>query len=444
MNDTKAQQWVIKNPNAAGIDVGAESHFVAVAPQSSTQPVREFSAFTHGLHELSAWLKTCGVKTVAMESTGVYWIPLFELLEQEGFEVRLVDAHHVKNVSGRKSDVLDCQWIQQLHSFGLLSAAFRPEESICILRSYMRQRALLIAQAAEQIQRMQKALTQMNLKLQHVVSDISGDTGMRILRAILNGERNGRNLAKLRDQRCHKTEAEIAAALQGSYRAEHLFTLKQALDLYDFLHAQIAACDQQIEVEVKRFSDRSNGGTPPPNGKPNRRRGNAPNFELRTSLFQMLGVDLTAVPGLDALSVAKIVSEIGTDMSKWKTVNHFCSWLNACPGTRISGGRRLGGRSKRSGNRSLQVFRIAAQTLTKSKSALGALYRSMRARWGGLFANKVLAHKLARIVYTIIKTCTPFKVETEDEYLEQRRIRQLSTLKKRANALGFQLVPVGS
>lgn len=429
--------------NAAGIDVGAESHWVAVPPGQGGGggDVRQFNAFTEGLQELSAWLKDCGVRAVAMESTGVYWIPLFELLESDGFQVKLVDARHVKNVSGRKSDVLDCQWLQQLHAFGLLSAAFRPEEDICVLRSYLRQRAMLVSCASQHIQHMQKALTQMNLKLQHVLSDISGVSGLKILRAIVAGEHNPRVLAKLRDGRCRSTEETIVAALTGSYRREHLFALQQALELYDMYQQKIAACDTQIQTQLKRFEDRS-GGVPPPSDKAQKKggKGNAPGFDLRGSLYRMLGVDLTAIPGLDAYTVAKIVAEIGTDMSAWPTVGHFASWLGLCPGTRISGGHRLSGRVKRCANRAAQALRVSAQTLSRSKSALGALYRNIRARQGPSAANTATAHKLARLIYTLIQTREPYRDEGEAGYLQNNRTRLLRNLQRKAQALNFVLV----
>jgi hypothetical protein len=379
-----------------------------------------------------------------MESTGVFWIPLYELLEKEGLNPKLVDARHVKNVSGRKSDVLDCQWIQQLHSCGLLGAAFRPDDQICVLRSYMRQREMLISAAGEHIQHMQKALTQMNLKLQHVVSDISGETGLRIIRAIVKGERNPRTLAKMRDPRCQQSVQTIASALQGSYRPEHVFALKQALELYDTYQQKITACDQQIEAVLKTFNDQSGGEEPPPNGKRIRKgqSGNAPAFNLRSALYRLTGVDLTAIPGMDALSATKFIAEVGTDMSKWGTDDRFASWMNICPGTRISGKRRLSSHTRKSGNRAGQILKVCAQSLRNSKSSLGAYYRAMRARVGAASAITMTAHKLARIIFAMLKNKTPYKEIGEQGFLEQRRERTLRSLTRRAKSLGFTLTAI--
>lgn len=441
-----AERFSVVNPRAAGIDVGAEVHYAAVSAGSDAEgeDVREFSAFSDGLRQLCQWLKRCKVDTVALESTGVFWIPLFELLESEGLKPVLVDARHVKNVNGRKSDVLDCQWIQQLHSCGLLSGAFRPAEGICVLRSYMRQRDMLVSAGAEHIQHMQKALTQMNLKLQHVVSDISGETGLQIIRAIVRGERNPATLAKLRDPRCKNSEETIAAALDGTYRAEHLFGLKQALELYDVYRQKIADCDRQIEAELERFEDQSDGGPLPPNGKRKRKggSGNAPAFDLRTKLYRMLGVDLTGVPGLDALSSAKFIGEIGNEMSKWPSGAHFVSWLNICPGTRISGKKRLSSRTRSSARRAAQILKVAAHTLRSSKTALGALYRSMRAKHGPASAVTICAHKMARVIFAMLTTKQPYREIGEAAYLERHRGRLLHNLERRAKALGYQVLPL--
>lgn len=439
------EEFTIVNPRAAAVDVGAECHYAAVSPGSDPEgrDVREFSAFTDGLQQLCDWLQRCGTQTVALESTGVYWIPLYELLESEGLQPCLVDARHVQNVSGRKSDVLDCQWLQQLHSFGLLSAAFRPEENICVLRSYMRHRGMLVKSAADHIQHMQKALTQMNLKLQHAVSDLAGQTGLRIIRAIVGGERNPAKLATLRDPRCAQPEAVIAAALKGSYRAEHLFALKQALELYDFYQKQIAECDQQIEAQLQSFEDQSGGGPVPPNGKRARASsGNAPAFNLRESMYRAVGVDLTAIPSLDALSVSKLIAEIGTDPKKWRdSAASFCAWMRLCPGTRISGKKRLSGRMGPAVHRAGQILRVAAQTLHRSKTALGAQYRAMRAKFGPVSANVICAHKLGRIIFAMLKSRKPYREVGEAGYDAGRRKKALRQLERRAKALGFTLQP---
>ena len=298
--------------------------------------MREFEAFTADLYRLADWLSECGVETVVMESTGVYWIPLFGVLEERGVEVMLVDPRRIKNVPGRKTDVRDCQWLQQLHTYGLLSGAFRPEAEIRRLRSYLRQRAMLVEYASQQIQHMQKALTQMNVKLQHVISDIAGRTGTDITWAIAGGERNPRKLARLRDPRIKADAATIARSLRGHWREEHIFELTQALELYRFYQDKIAECDQEIEAQLERFEDRSDGEPPAPNGK-KRNQKNAPRFDAQGQLYRMTGVDLTRIDGVDAYTALKVVSEIGTGMTKWPSAKHFASWLGLSPNNRITG-----------------------------------------------------------------------------------------------------------
>ena len=326
------------NLNAAGIDVGATSHYVAVPADRSEQPVREFEAFTADLYRLAEWLSECGVETVVMESTGVYWIPLFGVLEERGLEVMLVDPRRIKNVPGRKTDVRDCQWLQQLHTYGLLSGAFRPDGDVRRLRSYLRQRAMLVEYASQHIQHMQKALTQMNVKLHHVISDITGKTGLDIIEAIVGGERDPRKLAQLRNYRIKADEATIAKSLQGHWREEHIFELTQALELYQVYQGKIAECDREIEAQLERFEDRSDGEPPAPNGK-KRNQKNAPRFDVQGQLYRMTGVDLTRIDGVDAYTALKVISEIGADMTKWPSAKHFASWLGLSPNNRITGGR---------------------------------------------------------------------------------------------------------
>lgn len=434
-------------PHAAGIDVGAGSHFVAVPPGADPegQDVREFEAFTCGLRSVSEWLRRCGVTTVAMESTGVYWIPLFELLEAEGFEVLLVDARHVKNVPGRKSDVRDCQWLQELHSYGLLSGAFRPEEQVCVLRSYLRQRSMLVQHASQHIQHMQKALTQMNVKLPQVVGDISGVTGMKIIRAVLGGERDPQKLAQLRDPRCKHTLAEIAKSLDGSYRTEHVFALQQAVDLYDMYQRKLAECDVQLEAHLKSFDSHADGAPPAtPTARPRKAQGNAPRFDLRGALCRILGVDLTEVDGLDAYTVAKVIGEIGTDMSAWPTMKHFVSWLGLCPGNKISGGRVLSSRTKPCANKAATALRIAAQTLYRSQSALGAFLRRMKMRLGPQAAITAAAHKLARIIYSLLAHGGKYEDSGEAAYEARYRERVVKNLERRAKQLGYKLVSLAT
>ena len=360
------------NLNAAGIDVGASSHFVAVPADRAEPPVREFAAFTADLYRLADWLTECGVETVVMESTGVYWIPLFGVLEERGFEVMLVDPRRIKNVSGRKTDVVDCQWLQQLHTFGLLSGAFRPDGDIRRLRSYLRQRAMLVQYASHHIQHMQKALTQMNVKLQHVISNITGKTGMDIIAAIVDGERDPRKLAQFRRPGMKADEATIAKSLQGHWREEHIFELTQALELYRFYHEKIAECDWEIEAQLERFEDRSDGEPPAPNGK-KRNQKNAPRFDVQGQLYRMTGVDLTRIDGVDAYTALKVISEIGTDMTKWPSAKHFASWLGLSPNNRITGGRVISSKTKPSASRAAAALRLAAPRAAPLRQRPGRL-----------------------------------------------------------------------
>ena len=421
------------NPYAAGIDVGCRSHFVAVPEGSCEQPVREFSSFTDDLHQMADWLLDCGVTRVVMESTGIYWIPVFEILESRGLEVRLVNARHVKNVPGRKSDVLDCQWLQRLHSYGLLEGAFRPAEHVCTLRAYVRQRMNLVRYAASHIQHMQKALAQMNLQLANVVADITGATGMRIIRAVLDGERDPLVLARLRDRRCKNSEQTIARSLNGNFRPEHLFSLKQAVELYEFYQSQIAECDQQILGQLASFDAADASGNGPDDKPP---------ASLGEALQRMSGVDLTRIDGIDINSALKIIAEIGIDMSRWKSAKHFASWLGLCPGTKVSGGKVLSAKSKPVANRAAATLRMAAFTLFRSKSALGAYLRRQRSRLGAPKAITATAHKLARLVYTMLKHGTVY-VDAGQEYYEERyRTRVVQNLKRKAQELGFPLVEI--
>jgi len=430
------------NLNAAGIDVGASSHFVAVSETCSERPVREYEAFTADLYRMADWLLECGVETVAMESTGVYWIALFGVLEERGLEVLLVDPRRLKSVPGRKTDVLDCQWLQQLHTYGLLSGAFRPESEIRKLRSYLRQRAMLVEYASHHIRHMQKALTQMNIKLQHVISDITGMTGMRIIETIVRGERNPRKLAKLRDYRTKAKEKRIARSLRGHWRSEHIFELTQALELYRTYQHKIEECDSEIEAQLGRFEDRSDGGVP--SDKPGRKRhqGNAPRFDVRSRLYRMTGVDLTAIDGVDAYTALKVVSEIGTDMSRRPTVKRFASWLGLSPNNRVSGGRVMSSRTKPSANRAATSLRLAANALHRSDSALGAYLRRKKAHLGAPKAITATAHKLARIIYSMLKYGQKYVDAGAHYYEEQYRRRALSNARRRAEQLGYRLVPI--
>ena len=428
------------NLNAAGIDVGATSHYVAVPAARSEPPVREFEAFTADLYRLADWLTECGVETVVMESTGVYWMPLFVVLEEGGFLVMLVDPRRIKNVPGRKTDVRDCQWLQQLHTYGLLSGAFRPDGEIRRLRSYLRQRVMLVEYASHHVQHMQKALTQMNVKLQHVIRDITGKTGMDIIEAIVRGERNPRRLARLRDPRTKADEKTIARSLRGHWREEHIFELTQALELYRVYQDKIAQCDREIEAQLERFEDRSDGEPPAPNGK-KPHQGNAPRFDVRTHLYQMTGVDLTRIDGVDAYTALKVISEIGADMTKWPSAKHF-AWLGLSPNNRITGGKVISSKTKPSASRAAAALRLAANALHRSDSALGAFLRRKKAHLGAPKAITATAHKLARLIYTMLRYDQEY-VDAGAEYYERRyQQRALRAAKHRAAQLGYQLVPM--
>ena len=427
------------NPNAAGIDVGGASHYVAVPADRDDQSVREFAAFTGDLYRMADWLKACGIETVAMESTGVYWIPVFQVLEERGFEVRLVDARQLKRVPGRKTDVVDCQWLQQLHSFGLLGGAFRPDNQVCILRSYMRQRAMLASYAGQHVQHMQKALVQMNLQVQHVIDDITGATGMRIIRAVLAGERDPHRLAALRDERCKNSAAIIAKALQGDWREEHLFALAQAVELVEAYQAKIAACDARIQAHLQTFADRSDGRPLPP-GPPPRADRHDLSFDATAELYRLTGVDLTAISGLQAHTILKVLSETGLDMTRWPTSKHFGSWLGLAPNNRVSGGKVLSRHTTPNANRAAGALRVAAQTLHHSKSALGAFLRRKAAQLGMPKAITATAYKLARIIYTMLTEGAAFVERGQDYYERSYQQRVLKNLTRRANELGYCLI----
>ena len=431
------------NLNAAGVDVGASSHFVAVPADRTEQPVREFEAFTADLYRLADWLTECGVETVVMESTGVYWIPLFGVLEERGFAVMLVDPRRIKNVPGRKTDVLDCQWLQQLHTYGLLSGAFRPEGEIRRLRSYLRQRAMLVEYAAQHVQHLHKALTQMNVKLQHVISDITGKTGMDIIEAIVSGERNPRRLARLRDPRTKADEKTIAKSLQGHWREEHIFELTQALELYRTYQGKIAQCDREIERQLERFEDHSDAEPPAPNGE-KRNQKNAPRFDVQGQLYRMTGVDPTRIDGVDAYTALKVISEVGTDMTRWPSAGHFASWLGLSPNNRITGGKVISSRTKTSANRAAKALRLAANALHRSDSALGAFLRRKKSHLGAPKAITATAHKLARIIYSMLRYGREYVDAGAEHYERQHHQRALRATTRRAALLGYQLLPISN
>ncbi len=469
------QKLEILRPDAAGIDCGAEEHYIAVPPdrvRAGEPTVRCFSAFTEGLDAAVDWLKACRISTVAMESTGVYWIALHQKLEAAGIEVYLVNARHVRHVPGRKTDVQDSQWLRQLHRFGLLNASFRPQDIICRLRSLHRHRDNLVSSSASEIQHMQKALQQMNLHLHHVVSDITGLTGLRIIDAILAGQRDPEQLVKLRDKRVYKsTPQQMQAALVGDYRPEHLFVLSQSLQAYRFYQARIEECDREIEplletlaqqVEaasaklnldaLKPSSAKDGATTPEPltesksasglKAKRKRKpRANEPKIDLAGLLERICGIDLTRVVGLNVLNVLLIVSEIGVDMSKWRSAKAFCSWLGLCPGNKISGGKVLDSRTRQVVNRVADALRLAAQSAGRTETCLGIFYRRKLAHLGAPKATTATARKLACLIYHLLKYKQPY--QEPDPAIYQLRLKKsaLTKLQRQALALGYTLLP---
>jgi len=431
------------NPNVAGIDCGSAEHYVAVPPDRDPNPVQSFKTFTTELIRLADWLAACGVTSVAMESTGVYWIPVFEILEARGFHVLLVNARHLKNVPGRKSDVTDCEWLRDLHSVGLLRGSFRPVEAIVALRAYLRHRQTLVESASMYILRMQKALVQMNLQLPLVVSDITGLTGLRILRDIVAGRRDPVQLAEHRDPRCHASKADLIAALTGNYRAEHLFVLEQNLQLFDTCQAQLAACDAAIEAHLKTLTAAlAAPATPLPAARTKKKRSrNEPRLDIRSLLHHLTGgIDLTQIDGLGPHTSLKLIAEIGTDMARWPTEKHFTSWLTLAPNNKISGGRLLGSRTQPSANRAAAALRLAAEAVGKTQTALGAFYRRLAFRIGKPQAITATARKLAILVYRALSGTLVYRDPGATAYDQQQQARTVRHLRRRAAALGFELV----
>ena len=433
----------VLNANAAGIDVHSDMHMVCVPADRDANPVRQFGANTADLHQIVAWLKTCRVKTVALESTGVYWIPLFELLELEGFEVNLVEPGQLSRCGARpKTDVLDAQWIQRLHSYGLLRGSFRPPDSVLALRAYWRQRQTQVRYAASHVQHMQKALEQMNVKLAEVVTDITGRTGISIIEAILNGERDPIRLAKLRDERCHSSEDQIALALEGTWRPEHLFELRQAYQLYNFHHKQISECDQQVQAELARFPNRAGEKTHVRKLRKRGRKSNDVRFDATGPLFQALGVDLTLIEGIDVGTAMVILAEIGVDVSRFPTEKHFASWLRLCPPQDQSNKTKKSRHHRKGTNRVTIALRMAARSAGKTTTPLGLFYRRIRSRTGGLGAVKATAHKLACLIYRMLKYGQEYVVQSMEEYEAKINANLFKVLQRKAAAMGFQLTPI--
>jgi transposase len=433
----------VVHPHAAGIGIGNESHYVAVPPTRDRQPVRHFGCTTVELKALAEWLKQCGIQTVAMQSTGVYWIAVYDILETAGLDVYLVNARDTKNLPGRKSDVQESQWLMKLHTYGLLRNSFRPSQEIRTMRTYWRQRNDLIRAAVSHIQRIQKALTQMNIQLGNVLSDVSGVTGQAILKAILAGERDPHKLAALRDPRVKASEEQIARYLEGNWQEDLLFVLKQEQEGYEFCQQQIAECDRQLEQYLQQREDRSQGASLPQEtrkGRLVRKKGNKPGFALRAELFRITGTDLTQVDGIDVVTAATILSEAGWDMSKWEDEHHFVSWLRLCPDNRISGNKVLGKGQLPTNNRASIALRMAASTLRVSNTYLGAQFRRFRTKLGAPVAIKAMAAKLARLVYRMLRYGMKYVDQGAKIYEAQHRQRQIGQLKWNAAKLGFRVV----
>jgi transposase len=432
----------VVHPDAAGIDIGNESHYVAVPPSRDPQAVRCFGCTTAELKAMADWLKQCRIRTVAMQSTGVYWIAVFDILEAAGLAVFLVNARETKNLPGRKTDVQESQWLMKLHTYGLLRNSFRPSPEIRMLRTFWRQRHDLVQSAACHIQRMQKALTQMNIRLANVISDISGVTGQTMIKAILNGERNPRQLAAYRNARIEASEEEIAQALEGNWQDDQLFVLQQEQAGYEFCQKQMAECDRQLAQYLGQMEDRSQGATLPTEtrkGRRKKKKGNAPQFDLRQDLFRITGADLTQIDGIDVMTAMTVLSEVGGDMSKWKTENHFVSWLKLSPDNKISGGKVIGKGRMPTNNRATSAFKMAASTLRESGTYLGAQFRRFRSRLGPPVATKAMAAKLARLVYRMLRYGLKYVDQGAELYEAQYRKQQVSYLKRRAAQLGLQI-----
>jgi len=428
------------NPRAAGMDIGSRFHVVAVPSALSDQPIQTFQAFTADLKRMADWLVGVGIKSVVMESTGVYWVPVFEVLENAGLDVIVANARETRSVPGRKSDINDAQWLQRLHACGLLRASFRPGRDIAALRAYLRHRERLLDYASAHIQHMQKALTFMNRQLHHVVQDITGATGMKIIRAIVAGERDSHVLAKFRDIRCKSSEETICSALVGNYQAEHVFALTQSLALYDFYQARVDECDAQIEQALAVLkADKPEPEQPIPKVRHRTKQPNSVNFDVRTALYQLIGVDLTQIHGIGPFLALRLIAECGTDLSKWRSSKHFTSWLTLSPGCKISGGKILSAHSRKSKNRLTAHLRLAAVTVGKTNTALGAFYRRLSARIGKAKAVTATARKIAVLFYNAMRFGMHYSDPGADQYEQKYRERVIKQLHRRAAEFGFEL-----
>ena len=430
----------IIHDRAAGIDIGARFHVAAVPPNLCDEPVQTFQAFTGDIERMADWLVSMGIKTVALESTGVYWVPVYEVLEDRGLEVIVANAREARAVPGRKSDVNDAQWLQRLHACGLLRASFRPGRDIAALRTYLRLRERHLEYGAAHIQHMQKALTFMNLQLHHVVSDVTGVTGLKIIRAIVNGERDPQMLATMRDVRCKASTETVRAALVGNYQPEHVFALTQALALYDFYQARVDECDAEIERALLVLTaDREVPASPLPEPRHKTKQPNAVSFETRPLLYQLTGVDLTQIHGIGPYLALRLVGECGTDLSRWPTAKHFTSWLTLSPGCKISGGKVLSAHTRKTTNRVTAQLRLAAVTVGPTNTALGAFYRRLAARIGKAKAVTATARKIAVLFYNTMRFGMAYQDPGADHYESRYRERVVKQLHRRAAEFGFTL-----
>jgi transposase len=429
------------NVNAAGIDCGAEEHYVAVPDDSAEPSVRSFGITTQGLYELADWLAEAGVDTVAVEATGVYCMPLLEVLEARGFHVLMAKPSSLESVNDcQKTDMVDCQWIQLLHTFGLLKGSHRPTEMVSVYRSYNRQRRMLIEHASEEILRMQKALTLMNIRIDQAVSDVTGATGMRIIRAILAGERDSRVLASMRDERCAKNEDAIAQDLFGKYSDEHLFALEQAVRTWDHYQVLIRECNERLEQQAKAFEKKADRKDLPKARRVEHTRKNVLPFDARTLFFELLGQDLTQIDGISTGTVSTFIAEVGTDLKAFKTVKNFTSWLRVSPGSNTSGGKNRSGKNRKTTNRLTTALQVAAQTLSRSNSALGVFFRRKRAQLGPQKAIKATANKLARMIFFTLKLQRPYVDPGPEYYIRRNESQILKSMEKKASLLGYKLV----
>jgi transposase len=440
---TKVQKVQPKiNPFAAAADIGAREIYVAVPVELSDNPVRRFGTFTDELKQLVAWLVELKITTVAMEATSVYWIPLAELLEEAKIVVCLVNPRHVQNVSGRKSDVMDCQWLQYLHAVGLLRGAFRPAAEVRAVRALWRHRDALVRQSGWYVQHLHKALDQMNVQVHHVLADITGVTGIAMVEAILKGQRDPKVLASYRDNRVKASEQTLVAALTGDYRREHLFCLQQAYEAYQFTERQIVAVDKELEAQLARLSPTPGSTlTPPLSQRPKASVKHPPAYPAQARLAELCGVDLTTIPSIQVLTAHTIWAELGSDLSAFPTSKHFCSWLALCPDNRTSAGRCLSTKTRASANRVAHALRMAAQGCHHAKHELGDYYRRMRAKLGAAEGLVATAHKIARLVYAVLTTRRPYDPTLHEHATLQIQRRNLSRLHTLAKKFGFQIIP---